>query len=145
MKSNRYTTPQDTEAAFYEALENADLAAMMTVWAEDEDIVCVHPGGPRLTGTAAIRESWRRIFSQGPTLRFRLSDLQMVRGALLAVHSLHEHILISGQQEPQPPVITTNVYTLTEQGWRMVMHHASLAPNAPEGRNGTTPAPGMLH
>jgi len=145
MKSNRYTTPQDTEAAFYEALENADLAAMMAVWAEDEDIVCVHPGGPRLTGTTAIRESWRRIFSQGPTLRFRLSDLQMVRGALLAVHSLHEHILISGQQEPQPPVITTNVYTLTEQGWRMVMHHASLAPNAPEGRNGTTSASGMLH
>ena len=144
MKSNRYATPQDTEAAFYEALESADLAAMMAVWAEDEDIICIHPGGPRLTGTAAIRESWRRIFSRGPGLRFRLSDQQMVRGALVAVHSLHEHILISGQPEPQPPVVATNVYTLTEQGWRMVMHHASPVPSTPEGRRETS-APGMLH
>ena len=143
MKSNRYTTPQDTEAAFYEALENADLTAMMAVWAEDEDIVCVHPGGPRLTGTAAIRENWRRIFSQGPTLHFHLSDLQMVRGALLAVHSLHEHILISGESEPQHPVVATNVYTLTAQGWRMVMHHASPVPSTPEEKRANAPV--MLH
>ena len=30
-----FPTPQDAEAAFYEALERADLEAMMAVWAED--------------------------------------------------------------------------------------------------------------
>ena len=48
MKRSTFPTPQDAEAAFYEALERADLEAMMEVWAEDEEIVCVHPAGPRL-------------------------------------------------------------------------------------------------
>jgi hypothetical protein len=35
-----FTTPQDVENAFYEALERADLDSMMQVWSEDDDIVC---------------------------------------------------------------------------------------------------------
>ena len=31
-----FPTPQDAEAAFYEALERADLELMMAVWSEDE-------------------------------------------------------------------------------------------------------------
>jgi hypothetical protein len=34
-----FTSPQEVETAFYEALERGDLEAMMTVWAEDEDII----------------------------------------------------------------------------------------------------------
>ena len=58
-----FPTAQDAENAFYEALERADLEAMMSVWAEDEEIVCVHPSGPRLTGQDPVRESWRKILS----------------------------------------------------------------------------------
>ncbi|MCX7168975.1 MAG: nuclear transport factor 2 family protein, partial [Proteobacteria bacterium] len=36
-----FPTPQDAEAAFYDALERADLEALMAVWAEDEEIVCI--------------------------------------------------------------------------------------------------------
>ena len=60
-----FPTAQDAENAFYEALERADLERMMAVWAEDEEIVCVHPGGPRLTGQDQVRESWRQIFAGG--------------------------------------------------------------------------------
>ena len=35
-----------------EALERSDLDAMMEVWADDEEVVCVHPGGPRVVGAA---------------------------------------------------------------------------------------------
>jgi len=45
-----FPTAQDAETAFYEALERCDLDGMMAVWAEDEDILCVHPTGGRLTG-----------------------------------------------------------------------------------------------
>src|SRR4029077_21153569 len=38
-----YTTPGDAALAFYQAFEARDLDAMMATWAEDEDIVCVHP------------------------------------------------------------------------------------------------------
>ena len=41
MKRALFTTPQDAEAAFYDAFEKSDLDAMMGVWADDDDIVCV--------------------------------------------------------------------------------------------------------
>jgi hypothetical protein len=38
---------------------------------------------------------------------------------------VHEHIRLGKDSQHQPPVIATNVYRLTDNGWRMVMHHAS--------------------
>jgi hypothetical protein len=38
---------------------------MMAVWAEADDIVCVHPQGPRLVGFEAVRDSWMQIFAGG--------------------------------------------------------------------------------
>src|SRR5690349_3843232 len=70
-RSKLFPTPQDAETAFYEAFERADLAAMMAVWAESDDVVCIHPSGPRLTGFEAVRESWVQIFSNGSQLRVR--------------------------------------------------------------------------
>ena len=48
-----FATPEDVEASFYEAIARADLAALMSVWADDEEIVCIHPTGQRLTGAEA--------------------------------------------------------------------------------------------
>lgn len=123
-----FATPEDAETAFYEALENADLEGMMAVWADDEEIVCVHPGGPRLSGFDQVRDSWRQIFSGGPSMRFHLSGQQYLRSVRLAIHSVHENILVTGQTNPLSPIVATNVYLLTERGWRMLVHHASPAP-----------------
>ncbi len=54
----------DIEQQFYEALQHGDLERLMAVWADDDDIVCVHPGGPRLVGAAAIRASFEAMFGQ---------------------------------------------------------------------------------
>lgn len=143
MKSTIFTTPQDAEAAFYEALEKADLEAMMAVWADDEDIVCVHPGGARLSGVAQVRESWRQIFAGGQTLRFRLRHQQSLNGMTLAVHSVYEQISIAGEARARNPMIATNIYMRTGNGWRMVVHHASAAPLSPDSENKRTPK--MLH
>jgi hypothetical protein len=70
-RSKLFPTPDDAETAFYDAFERADLAAMMAVWAEADDIVCIHPQGPRLAGFEAVRESWGQIFSAGAQLRVR--------------------------------------------------------------------------
>ena len=48
MSGKIFPAAQDAENAFYEALERCDLDGMMAVWAEDEDIVCIHPTGARL-------------------------------------------------------------------------------------------------
>ena len=143
MKSILFTTPQDAEAAFYDAIEKADLEAMMAVWADDDDIVCVHPGGARLAGMAQVRESWRQIFAGGQALRFRLRNQQAVNGMTLVIHSVYEQISVAGEARPRTPIIATNVYLHTERGWRMVVHHASPAPANPDAESKR--APKTLH
>lgn len=123
-----FTTPQDAEAAFYDALARADLDAMMAVWAEDEEIICVLPGGPRLAGYAAVREAWRRVFAGGRRLTIALSHQVYLAGMLLSVHSLHEHLGLSGGEGQTAPVVVTNVYVRGALGWRLLAHHASPAP-----------------
>lgn len=129
MTSRIFPTAQDAENAFYEALERNDLALMMAVWAEDEDLVCVHPTGPRLAGQEPVRDGWRKIFASGQRLRFQLAQQVKLSGMMLAVHSLHEIITVVGEKAPRPPVVTTNVYLRTAAGWRMIVHHASPAPD----------------
>ncbi|MCZ7563507.1 MAG: nuclear transport factor 2 family protein [Burkholderiales bacterium] len=126
-----FPTSQDAEAAFYEALERADLDAMMAVWAEDEEVVCVHPGGPRLTGFEQVRASWTAIFKSRQRLRVQLANAAYVQGMMLSIHSVHENVTVVGEPAPRPPVVTTNVYIRTGGGWRMLVHHASPAPEAP--------------
>jgi uncharacterized protein (TIGR02246 family) len=120
-----YATPAAAEAAFYEAFEAADLEAMMAVWADADDIACVHPGSVRLSGRQEVRESWRQIFSGSARLRFRIASLKAVEAPALAVHSVYEQIAIEGQPGAGNPIVATNIYVRTERGWRLWMHHAS--------------------
>lgn len=142
MISEVFSTPQDAEKAFYQAFESADLAAMMAVWAEEDDIVCVHPGGPRHAGVIEVRESWQQIFAHGPRLRFRLAGSRRYPGRTLSIHTAYEHASVAGDPRPANPVFATNIYLLTDRGWRMLMHHAS--PLAPEAVPQETP-PSILH
>ena len=131
MSTKIFPTAQDAENAFYEALERCDLDGMMAVWAEDEDIICVHPAGPRLTGQDQVRESWAQIFSSGPRARVHITNQVAISGMMLAVHSVHENFTLEGaarRDAPPLPVVATNVYLRTAAGWRMIVHHASPAP-----------------
>lgn len=137
-----FATPQDAERAFYRAFERADLAGMMAVWAEDEDISCVHPGGPRHAGVVEVRDAWQQIFAHGPRLRFRLVGSRVFAGRMLSIHTVYEHATVAGDSRPANPVLATNIYLLTDRGWRMLMHHASpLAPEAVPQE----PPPSILH
>jgi len=135
-----FTSPQEAEAAFYDALERGDLDAMMSVWSEDEEIVCVHPGGPRLVGYALVREGWRRIFEGGARLKVQLLALSTLHSPLTAVHSLIEQIAVVGEKHLAAPVAATNVYMRGALGWRMIVHHASAVPPTSIGD-----APQILH
>ena len=148
MSARIFPTAQDAENAFYEALERCDLEGMMAVWAEDDDIVCVHPAGPRLTGQDQIRESWARIFSGGPRARVHITSQVAISGMMLAVHSVHENFAIEGQRRGDAvpvPVVATNVYLRTAAGWRMIVHHASPAPGEAEPPPRREGSPKFLH
>jgi ketosteroid isomerase-like protein len=128
-----FNTPHECEAAFYDAMERADLKLMMAVWSEDSNSVCIHPQGPRLAGLTAIRESFAEIFSHGPSGGLKVGELRRHAGQTLAVHCVYEIFESPNAQTRIPPVLATNVYVLTPNGWRMIVHHASLSPQ------GTTP------
>ncbi len=145
MKKTLFATPQDAEAAFYDAFVRRDLEAMMEVWSDEDDIYCIHPGGARISGVENIRESWRGIFAGGQELRFNLLDSQHIHTMMLAVHSVHEHITVAGQSRTPQPVIATNVYQRTERGWRMVAHHAAAAPVSVRAATSPEPATKTLH
>ena len=120
-----YADSEQAEEAFYAAFENADLEAMMRLWADDDTIICVHPGGTRLVGREAIRESWRQIFDGRMRLRFRITGHHCLTDEGVAVHSVHEEIEVTGQDRVAAVVASTNVFVLTDAGWRIWMHHAS--------------------
>lgn len=130
----------ETEAAFYDALNRADLDGLMALWAEEEDITCIHPGAPRLVGHAAIRASWAAIFERGG-IRIRPVQLHTTHNLMTAIHSVIEQIQRRQDDEQEMHILCTNVYINTPHGWRIATHHASVAPgSAPAG-----PAPAMLH
>jgi uncharacterized protein (TIGR02246 family) len=140
-----FPTAQDAENAFYEALERGDLEGMMAVWAEDEDIICVHPTGPRLSGQDQVRESWARIFAAGAGPRVHVTQQVAITAMMIAVHSVHENFTIEGDPRAPAPVVATNVYLRTAAGWRMIVHHASPAPVQLEGAQPREAPPKFLH
>jgi ketosteroid isomerase-like protein len=141
-KKVRYESPEDLESAFYEAFERADLPALMTLWANQDEIVCIHPQGPRLVGLDAIRDSFAHIFSSGVSLRVRVDYGHQYHSQALAVHCVVEYIEVVGEKQSPPPINATNVYAYTEDGWRIIAHHASAGEAVGDPEN---PAAHTLH
>jgi ketosteroid isomerase-like protein len=122
-------SPDDIEAQFYEALQQGDIERLMAVWSDDDDIVCVHPGGPRVVGAAAIRATFEAIFANG-AIPVMPEGARRLQTAGSAVHNLLERVDVNTAEGVQTAyVVATNVYLKTVQGWRMVAHHASAALN----------------
>jgi ketosteroid isomerase-like protein len=133
----------DIEAAFYEALQGGDIEKLMACWADEDDIVCVHPGGPRMVGAAAIRSAFEAMFANG-TIRAHPEKVRKVESMGASLHSVLERIEVMTEDGPRHAyVIATNVYHKTAQGWRLVAHHAS--PGTPREMQEISDSPQVLH
>ena len=136
-------SPDDIEQQLYEALQAGDIERLMAVWSDDEDITCVHPGGPRVVGAAAIRAAFESIFSNG-AVNAHPEKVRRLQTHACAVHSVLEHIRVMTAEGPQSGwVIATNVYVKGTQGWRLVAHHAS--PGSPREVQDLGEAAAVLH
>lgn len=115
----------EIEANFYEALQTADIERLMACWADEDDVICVHPGGPRLLGLGAVRAAFEIVFGNS-SIRIQVEALRKIVSMTSAVHSVRERIEILTNEGPLTAYsIATNVYHKTAQGWRLVAHHAS--------------------
>ena len=136
-------SPEDAEAQFYEALRDGDLDRVMAVWADDDDVVCVHPGGVRVVGPQAVRAAFEAIFANGQIV-VHAEHVKRVLAMGSAVHSVLERIDVVTADGPRTGwIVATNVYVKTSQGWRMVAHHAS--PGAPDEIPEIAETPSVLH
>ena len=120
-------TPEETEAAFYDAISRADVEAVMALWADEEEIVCIHPGAPRLVGHASIRAAWESIFEQGG-VQIRPVQLHVAQNVMTSVHNIIEEVHRTASRQQDIHILATNVYMKTAAGWRIVTHHASVVP-----------------
>lgn len=115
----------DVEVEFYEALQRGDIDRLMALWSDDDEISCVHPGGPRLVGAVAIRAAFDAMFAHG-AIDARPEKVRRIDTHSTAVHSVLERIRVMGPEgERFAWVVATNVYLKAAQGWRLVAHHAS--------------------
>ncbi|MEM7292600.1 MAG: nuclear transport factor 2 family protein [Pseudomonadota bacterium] len=126
MSTPVYSTPEKAERAFYAAFQAGELKAMMDVWSDDESVVCIHPGAPRLQGIEQVREGWRQILENSTGLEFVLTDVQATEDEWLSIHVVREEISIEGQLTGV--MLATNIYHRVGDGWRMMLHHASPEP-----------------
>lgn len=128
-----HPTSDAAEQAFYEAFRTGNLEAMRETWAAHDSVYCIHPRGDPLLGREAVMESWRDILDRG-AVDIHAEPVSSSVGANLAVHLVSEQLL-----DPEGRIVglvlATNVYELTDGGWRMLMHHASPAP-PPSGPRG---------
>ena len=111
---------------FYRAFEALDLDLMTEVWARTDSDVCIHPGWEILRGWDEIREAWRVIFANTGFMRFESSDVELVLNGDVAHICCVENIFsVIGDMTIHSRVACTNIFELTDDGWRMVLHHGS--------------------
>src|SRR3954462_5677754 len=100
----------EVEAAFYEALQNGDIDKLMACWADEDEIVCIHPGGPRVDGAVAIRATFDAMFANG-SIRAWPERVRKVESLGSCVHNLREKVEVLTPQCPrQAWVIATNIW-----------------------------------
>jgi ketosteroid isomerase-like protein len=117
-------------AAFYAAFERSDFDAMEAVWADDEGVVCVHPGAAPIRGRSAVMRSWMALMAGAPYIQFFLTDVQASVVDDLASVTCTENVLSAGADTPVGvfaggSAAATNVLRYTSEGWRLWIHHAS--------------------
>lgn len=122
-----FASPEEAEDAFYKAFETADIETMMRVWLDADYVECIHPMSHRLMGIDEIRESWQEIFSNKDNdIHFETIETRQIKHKDLAIHVVNENLKMKGNQTTQ--ILATNIYEKTADGWHMILHHASPAP-----------------
>lgn len=145
MKDIKYATPIEAEEAFYEAFAKADLEMMQDLWLHDDSVVCIHPMSAALVGWDEVTEIWGELFSGGPNMSFEIIEPRYTQDGILAIHIVQENITLIRNSERQPPVMATNIYQLTDEGWRMTLHHASPVVQQLEDSTDSADTPTVLH
>ncbi len=136
-------SPDQACAAYYAAFRAADIGAMMDVWAERPDIVCLHPGSPRAhRGVAEVMESWLLVFSRELNIRIEPKLVARYEANNLACVLTEELVTRPGDLTPTGSIFVSQTYRKFERNWQLLQHHASHGRRAPPNPAGVFVANG---
>ena len=93
-----FATPQDAEDAYYDAIEDGDLSAMLAVWETSDDVVCLLPMQPLVQGHGKIREAWGPLLQSDVKVDIEVLHFHWIEAGDLAIHYLREKVNIPDQQ-----------------------------------------------
>ncbi len=113
-------------SAFYRAFAEGDFGAMNALWAEQEEVVCIHPGWPPVTGREDVMASWRGILANPPEPAVCSTDEQvylMGDAAMVVCFETIGEIFLTA----------TNMFLREQGAWRLVHHHAGITEHRPKG------------
>jgi ketosteroid isomerase-like protein len=136
--SAHYETPQDAEDAFYDALEEASPDALMAVWADADDIVCLLPMYPLIRGRQGLADLFAHLFSRGEGVTLGVTHLDWVHTDEIAIHHVEEVVQNApANRPPPPPLYGTNIYRRQDDGWRLIAHLNAPTPPPQEQQSGS--------
>ncbi len=120
-----FTDSLQVEESFYQAFRNRSIELMKDVWDKSDEVICIHPGSPRIYSFGLIIASWQQIFSAQEGATIDISDPVYKIQDDVSIHYVKE--MLSVNNKPVASVYATNIYQLTNDGWKMIAHHASPA------------------
>ncbi|MFT5682895.1 MAG: hypothetical protein ACI8RZ_003819 [Myxococcota bacterium] len=117
---------------FYTAFESMTYSQMATVWAQRPEDCCTHPGWDTLRGWREIRESWRAIFAGTEFVRIEVTKVSAeIQGTVGRVVCVENLLSVVDRQAVHSQVACTNLFLLTDEGWKLTLHHGSPIASQP--------------
>lgn len=113
-------------AAYYDAFERRDFDAISDLWEHSDRVLCTHPGWSTLHGWGAVSASWVALLTNSQRLQFILTNERVGIAGETAWVSIDENVIDGAEGST---VAALNVFVRSagsRNGWRMVVHHASL-------------------
>ena len=128
-----YTTPQEAEDAFYDALDEGNLSELLSVWAESDDICCLLPMHPMIQGRQGVTDVFTHMLSQGHGISVSIKLLSWIETDDIAIHQIEESVQSTPSDTPPPPAFYgTNIYRKDNSGWRLIVHQNAPTPPPPQ-------------
>lgn len=112
--------------SFYRAFAEGDFGAMDALWAEGDEVVCIHPGWPPVVGREDVMASWRGILANPPQPAVRPADERvyvMGDAAMVVCFETIGEIFLTA----------TNTFLRQDGDWRLIHHHAGVTEHRPRG------------
>ena len=126
-------------AAFYVAFATGNADDMARVWAEDDNVSCIHPGWPAIVGRLAVLGGWRDILSGADRPHVTCHDPYAIvtgdSGYVLCIELMGPVALAA-----------SNHFRLIDGVWRLSHHQASpIAPSTSGDADDPPTTPTRFH